>query len=456
MSERADVIVVGMGPGSEDAAERLAEAGLDVVGIDSELVGGECPYWGCVPSKMMIRAADLLAEGRRVPGMAGASQIDPDWAPVATRIREEATDNWDDTVAVKRFEDKGGRFVRGWGRLEGLGRVAVGDRSFEADRAVIIGAGTRAWIPPVPGLADTPYWTNRQAIETEEIPATLCVLGGGAIGVELAQMFSRFGSEVTVLEAGAQLVGPEEPETGALLAEVFEAEGIDARTDAKIESVGHDGRRFEVHLADRSPVVADRLLVAAGRRVDLAQLNVSSIGVEESARALPVDDHLRVEGAEGVWAIGDITGKGAFTHVSMYQADIVVNDIMGNEVVPADYRAVPRVTFTDPEIGSVGLSERVARSQGLEVRVGTTQVPSSTRGWIHKAGNRGFIKLVEDHDRGVLVGATSAGPWGGEVLSLLALAVYAEVPTVSLRHMIYAYPTFHRAIESAVKDLLGG
>ncbi len=164
---------------------------------------------------------------------------------------------------------------------------------------------------------------------------------------------------------------------------------------------------------------------------------------------------MRVAGVERVWAIGDVTGKGAFTHVSMYQADIVVNDILGSPVVPADYRAVPRVTFTDPEIGSVGLSERDARDRGLEVRVGTTGVPSSTRGWIHKAGNRGFIKLVEDAHRGVLVGATSAGPWGGEVLGLLTLAVHAEVPTVPLRHMIYAYPTFHRAVEAAVKDLLG-
>ena len=169
-----------------------------------------------------------------------------------------------------------------------------------------------------------------------------------------------------------------------------------------------------------------------------------------------MDDHLRVEGTEGIWAVGDVTGKGAFTHVSMYQADIVINDILGRAVVPADYRAVPRVTFTDPEIGSVGITEREARRLGLAVRVGTKEVPSSTRGWIHKAGNQGFIKLVEDTDRGVLVGATSAGPWGGELLGLLTLAVYAEVPTTSLRHMIYAYPTFHRAIEDAVKDLFGG
>jgi pyruvate/2-oxoglutarate dehydrogenase complex dihydrolipoamide dehydrogenase (E3) component len=456
MTERADVIVVGMGPGGEDVAERLAEAGLDVIGIDAELVGGECPYWGCVPSKMMIRAADLVAEARRVDGMAGEATVRPDWAPVARRIREEATDSWDDTVAVKRFEDKGGRLVRGWGRLEGPSRVAVGDRQFEAGRAVVIDTGTRAWIPPVAGLADTPYWTNRDAIESETVPASLAVLGGGAIGVELAQVFRRFGSEVTVLEAGPHLIGPEEPEASRLLAKVFESEGIAVSVDVAIESVHHDGHRFAVAVGDGGPVVAEQLLVATGRRPDLVQLNVASIGVDESARALPVDDHLRVEGTEGIWAVGDVTGKGAFTHVSMYQADIVINDILGRAVVPADYRAVPRVTFTDPEIGSVGITEREARRLGLAVRVGTKEVPSSTRGWIHKAGNQGFIKLVEDTDRGVLVGATSAGPWGGELLGLLTLAVYAEVPTTSLRHMIYAYPTFHRAIEDAVKDLFGG
>jgi pyruvate/2-oxoglutarate dehydrogenase complex dihydrolipoamide dehydrogenase (E3) component len=405
---------------------------------------------------MMIRAADLLAEAGRVGGMAGSDTVEADWSPVARRIREEATDNWDDTVAVKRFEDKGGRLVRGWGRLEGPDRVAVGDRILEATRAVVVNVGSRTWIPPVAGLAGTPYWTNRQAVETEEVPATLAVLGGGAIGVELAQVFRRFGAEVTVLEAGPHLVGPEEPEAGALLAEVFGGEGIDVRTGVTVESVHHDGHRFAVSVGEGAPLVVDRLLVAAGRRPDLVQLNVAAIGLDDSLHALPVDDHLRVEGVDGVWAVGDVTGKGAFTHISMYQADIVVNDILGAEVVPADYRAVPRVTFTDPEIGSVGLSERQARSQGLAVRVGMTEVPGSTRGWIHKAGNQGFIKLVEDARRGVLVGATSVGPWGGEVLGVLALAVHAEVPTHQLRHMIYAYPTFHRAIEAAVKDLLGG
>jgi pyruvate/2-oxoglutarate dehydrogenase complex dihydrolipoamide dehydrogenase (E3) component len=454
MSERADVVVVGMGPGGEDLAGRLAEAGLDVVGVEAELVGGECPYWGCVPSKMMIRAADLLAEARRVPEMAGTVTVKPDWGRVARRIRQEATDSWDDGVAAKRFEDKGGRLVRGWGRLEGPTTVAVGDRVIEAQRAVVVNIGSRAWIPPVDGLDGTPYWTNREAVETEAVPASLAVLGGGAIGVELAQVFRRFGAEVTVLEAGPHLVGPEEPEAGTLLARVFGSEGIDVRVGVAIESVHHDGRHFAVGLAGGESLVVEQLLVAAGRRPDLAGLNVASVGLDPSARSLPVDDHRRVVGVDGLWAVGDAAGEGAFTHMSMYQADIAVNDILGHQVVPADYRAVPRVTFTDPEIGSVGLTERGAREQGIQVRVGTAPLAESTRGWIHKAGNQGFIKLVEDSERGVLVGATSAGPTGGEVLGLLTLAVYAEVATTRLRHMIYAYPTFHRAMETAVKDLL--
>ena len=451
MIEQVDVVVVGLGPGGEEVAGRLASAGLDVVGIDAELVGGECPYWGCIPSKMMIRAANLLAEAGRVDGMAGSASVVPDWQPVARRIRDEATDDWDDKVAVERFEGNGGRFVRGWARLDGPGRVAVGHRTFEARRAVVLATGARPWIPPVAGLADTPFWTNRDAIRTGEVPGSLAVLGGGAIGVELAQVFRRFGSEVTVIEAGPHLVGPEEPEAGMLLADVFEHEGIAVRTGTSVDSVHFDGARFAL-AAGGAPIVVDHLLVATGRRADLAAVDVASVGLDPSL-PLTVDAHLRVEGAERMWAVGDVTAKGAFTHISMYQADIVVRDVLGEVVVPADYRAVPRVTFTDPEIGSVGLSEREARSCGLEVRVGTAAVSSSARGWIHKAGNQGFVKLVEDRNRGVLVGATSAGPSGGEVLSMLTLAVHAEVPVETLRHMIYAYPTFHRTVEDALRDL---
>lgn len=451
MSNEADVIVVGMGVGGEEVAGRLAEAGLEVVGIEANLVGGECPYWGCVPSKMMIRAANVLAETRRVPGMAGESSVRPDWTPVASRIRDEATDNWDDRVAVERFEAKGGRFVRGRARLTGPGTVEVDGRTVTARRGLVVATGTKPSVPPIPGLADVDYWTNREAIETTTVPRSLVVLGGGAIGAELAQVFARFGSNVTVVEALDRLLPPEEPEASELIAAVFARQGLTVRTGKRAENVVQSGGRIIITLSDGDCVEGDKVLVATGRHVDLGTLGLSAIGVDPQARAIPVDGHMRV--APGVWAVGDVTGVGAFTHVAMYQAHVAVADILGKDHAPADYRALPRVTFTDPEVGSVGITELAARESGLPVRTGQAALPSSARGWIHKAGNDGLIKLVADTKRDVLVGATSIGPAGGEVLGLLALAVHAQVPVPVLRQMIFAYPTFHRAVEAALEDL---
>lgn len=450
MAQEVDVVVIGLGVGGEDLAGKLAEAGLEVVGVERQLVGGECPYWGCVPSKMMIRAADLLAEGRRIPGMAGQSRIAPDYSPVAARIRDEATDDWDDTVAADRLVDKGATLVRGVARLTGPGEVTVGDQVFTTRRGVVVAAGTTPSIPPVDGLADTPYWTNRDAIEAKEPPGSLIVLGGGAIGAELAQVFARFGSQVSIVDLADQLVPMEEPEAGELLEKVLTDEGLTIRTGATVSRVSHDGSVFTVDLGDER-LTAERLLVATGRRVDLEPLGVDSIGLDPQAPSLEVDEHMRA--GEKLWAIGDVTGKGAFTHVAMYQSAIAARSILGEDGPPAQYRATPRVTFTDPEIGAVGLTEAQAREKGVRVRTGTTQIPSSARGWIHKAGNEGLVKLVEDADRGVLVGATSVGPNGGEVLGALAVAVHAEVGTDQLAQMMYAYPTFHRAIEDALRDL---
>ncbi|MGA8679103.1 MAG: NAD(P)/FAD-dependent oxidoreductase [Acidimicrobiales bacterium] len=448
--QRVDVVVLGLGPGGEEVAGRLAEAGLAVVGIEKELVGGECPYWGCIPSKMMIRAGNLLAEGRRVDQMAGTASVRPDWAPVAGRVRQ-ATDSWDDRAAVERLVSKGGRFVRGEGVGSGLGRVRVGEDEIEASQGIVIATGTVPVIPPIPGLKELPYWTNRDAIKTEEVPDSLLVLGGGAIGLELAQVFARFGSRVTVVEGTPRLVPMEEPEASEMIAGVLTAEGIEVRTGYAVTGARQDGPSLALQVADGSEITGQRLLVATGRRTAFSALGLDVLGLNPSARFLEVDEHMRA--APGVWAIGDVTGKGLFTHMAMYQADVAVNDILGRKGHVADYRAVPRVTFTDPEIGSVGLSADAARRQGLRVRTGFTVLSSSARGWIHKAGNEGFIKLVEDADEGVLVGATSAGPSGGEVLSVLALAVHAKVPTDELASMILAYPTFHRAIGDALRDL---
>jgi pyruvate/2-oxoglutarate dehydrogenase complex dihydrolipoamide dehydrogenase (E3) component len=446
-----DIVVIGMGPGGEYVANQLAAAGLAVAGVEDSLVGGECPFWGCIPSKMMIRAANLLAEGRRIPGMSGASSVLPDWAPVASRIRDEATDNWDDTAAADRFTGNGGTLFRGHGTITGADQVSVGDDVLRARRGIVINTGTVPSVPPIPGLAGTPFWTNHGAIEANQLPSSLTVLGGGAVGAELAQVFARFGSSVTVVEALGQLLPQEEPESGELLASVFRREEIDVRTGMRAASVAYDGSRFTVTLASGDKLPAERLLVATGRHTDLGGLGLGNVGLDETARTIAVDHRMRA--APGIWALGDVVGKGAFTHMSMYHAGIIVDDLLGRPHHGAEYHAVPRVTFTDPEIGAVGMTEAQARRELDTVAAGFTQVPASIRGWIHKAGNDGFIKLVADTSRGVLVGATSAGPVGGEVLSMLTLAVHAAVPVQRLREMIYAYPTFHRAVEDALSQL---
>ena len=312
-----DAIVVGLGPGGEEVAGSLAEAGLEVAGIEAELLGGECPYWGCIPSKMIVRAADLLAEGRRIPGMAGSAEVTPDWTPVARRIRDEATDTWDDTVAVQRFEGKGGRFVRGRARVTGPASVEVDGETISARRALVLAAGARAWVPPM--FEAVPHWTNREAIAAEVLPPSLLVIGGGAIGLEIGQAVSRFGTQVTIVETADRLVAPEEPEASELIEDIVRREGVAVHTGVAIESVeplGDGGAT--VHLAGGTALSGDRMLVATGRRSDLARLGVGALGLDEGARAIPVDGRMRVQ--PGVWAVGDITGKGAFTHVAMYQA----------------------------------------------------------------------------------------------------------------------------------------
>jgi pyruvate/2-oxoglutarate dehydrogenase complex dihydrolipoamide dehydrogenase (E3) component len=449
--QTVDVVVIGLGPGGEEVASRLADAGLTVLGVERELVGGECPYWGCIPSKMIVRAAETLAEARRVHQLAGSAEVHPDYAPVARRIRAEATDNWDDTAAVRRFEKHGGRFVRGQATVVGPRRVQVGETVFTASVGVVLATGSVPVRPPIPGLAEAGYWTNREAIKATEPPGSLVVIGGGAIGLELAQGFARFGSSVTVIEGADRVLSFEEPEASAVIGGVLTSEGLTLCTGRRAVSVSRSAGRTTVELDDGSTVGGEQLLVAVGRRPNLRGTGLASVGLDESAHAVAVDNRMRA--AEGLWAIGDVTGVGGFTHLAMYQARIAATDILDVPGFTADYTALPRVTFTDPEVGSVGLSEAAARAAGLDVRTGSAPVSASSRGFIHGPGNDGLIKLVCDAHRGVLVGATSIGPRGGEVLSMLTLAVHARLPVTTLRQMIYAFPTFHRGMLDALADL---
>jgi pyruvate/2-oxoglutarate dehydrogenase complex dihydrolipoamide dehydrogenase (E3) component len=452
-----DVIVVGLGPGGEFAANKLAAKGLSVLAVDKHLAGGECPYYGCVPSKLMMRGATAVVEAMQAPGVAGECDVRPDWRSVAARVAR-GTHGWDDHASVVRMEKAGATVVHGVARLVGERAVEVDGTTYAARRGVLLATGTAPSAPQIAGLAGTPYWTNRDIVKVTDLPRSLTVIGAGPIGCEFAQAFVRFGVQVTLLEAGERILTKEEPEVSALMADVLRRDGMDVRSGVEIESVTHEDGRF-VLVVDGATVESERLLVAAGRDTHLPDVGLGSVGIDvEGRKFVAVDPRLRVldddgDVVEGLWAVGDMVGKGLFTHVAKYQAAIVIRQLLGEDGPEADYRAVPRVTFTYPEVGAVGLTEAEAREQGHDVQVGLTDTKDSSRGDLHGEGNDGLVKLVASGDR--LLGGTTVGPMGGEVLAMLTTAIHGEVPVSTLKSMIYAYPTWHGVVRQALSALGG-
>lgn len=449
MPREFDVVCLGGGVAGEAIAAGLRDTGLTLAVIERELVGGECPYWGCMPSKTLLRSGETLSEADRARRLA-ASRVDwaVDFPKVSKRVRWMARD-LDDSRPAAALEATGARLFRGEGRLTDPRTVEVGSERLTARRAVVIANGSTAVIPSIPGLDTVDFWTNRQAAVPGELPASLAILGGGAIGVELGQAFARLGSRVTVIEAGPQFLGLEEPEAGAALRPHLEADGITLRIGDSCVAVGKQSAgasrppsAVDLRLKSGAVVSADRLLVATGRRPNMEAWR--DAGLPQTERGWLKVDPSTLEAQPGVFGAGDVTGLGGFTHLAWYHGEIVARRLRGMDA-RADHTAVPRVTFTDPEIASVGLSEAAARARGVDVVVASADPAEAARGSIHDF-HGGALKLVGDRGRGVLIGATLVTPRAGEIVGELVLAIKLGTPLRTLADVIHPFPAFNRVL----------
>lgn len=449
MAERAhDVIVIGAGPAGEVAAGRLGEAGVHVALVEQHLVGGECSYYACMPSKALLRPGELLAEVRRVPGLA-ADGIDV--AAVLAR-RDEVVHDLDDSAQLPWLEERGVTLVRGHGRLDGERRVRVGDDVLVARTAVVVATGSGPVLPPIAGLAESAPWSNREATTAKAAPTSLVVLGGGVVGVELAQAWASLGTRVTVLEGAPRLLVREEPFASAEVEAALVAAGVEVRTGARAVGVSRDGE-VEVALEDGTTARGAELLVAVGRQPLTGELGLETVGLEPG-RPVEVGSNLRSPRHGWLYAIGDANGRALLTHMGSYQGRLAADAILGKRVeLRSDGALSPRVIFTDPQVAAVGHTLASAEAAGLAVRA--VDVPTSGSAGASFVGRNtaGTSRLVLDDSRGIVAGATFVGFEVAEMLHAATIAVVGEVPLERLAHAVPCFPTrseiWRRLLEAA-------